>query len=313
MPGFLTHYLAGQALIESLDDDVSSKIKQHEQLFSLGTQGPDIFFYYVPGIVRKHSRGIGSIMHNSDLGIFLSQMATIAKKSSYPNNQDIVFAYTAGFVMHYALDVFAHPYVYAMTEKDDAPKIKNSAEHRKFETAIDVAMLKLIQGSKPGDVKQHKLINANTYSMNTAADAFMLAVYKVYDKELRSKHIRQAMRHMAFLTRLLQSKSGKRKRIMASLESFTVKEPLISSMVHMQALDDSVDYLNLDKKEWSAPWSAHNAFTDSFLDRYHGAVAHAAHIVSVMYEYVYGEDRLDMLESVLENRSLKTGLEYDFS
>ena len=308
MPGFLTHYISGQALLKVIDPKIQKIIQPCERLYNLGTQGPDIFFYYMPGHFRKRSRGIGTEMHQSDLGIFLAEMSKAAKEAT-PKARDIIFSYTAGFIMHYALDASAHPYVYAMTHHDNVPKIKNSADHRKFETAIDVAMLKLMSGKKPAEYSQWELVAANNHQMSTASIAMSRVLQNVYNRDIPATTVRRAMRYMVQLTRILQSRKGRRKRWMELVENMTIREPLFSSMTHPQEVADEHDYLNTKKSSWYAPWeNDKDANNDSFVDRYHTAVEEGAKMIELLYAYVYQDMGLNALTESLGNRSLKTGM-----
>jgi len=308
MPGFLTHYISGQALLQMIDPNIQKIIMPCERLYNLGTQGPDIFFYYMPGHLRKRSRGLGTQMHLNDLGIFLTEMAKVAKEAP-SSARTVIFSYTAGFIMHYALDANAHPYVYAKTYQDHVPKIKNSADHRKFETAIDIAMLKLLSSKKPADYNQWELIAADNNQMYTASTAVSTALQHVYDREIPAGIVKQAMWHMVQLTRLLQSRKGRRKQWMELMENLTIREPLFSSMVHTQTVSDEHDYLNTKKSPWHAPWEndkeTHN---DSFVERYHVAVEEGSKMITLLYAYVYKDAELSSLAEKLGNRSLKTGM-----
>ena len=310
MPGFLTHYISGQALLQVIDPKIQKIIQPCERLYNLGTQGPDIFFYYMPGHLRKRSRGLGTQMHLQNLGVFLAEMAKLAKESG-PKERDIIFSYTAGFIMHYALDASAHPYVYAMTHHDNVPKIKNSADHRKFETAIDVAMLKLLSSKKPAEYNQWELIAAKPNHMSTSATAMSQALYITYNREIPPAIVQRAMRYMVQLTRILQSRKGRRKRWMELVENLTIREPLFSSMVHTQEIDDH-DYLNTKKSAWHAPWeAAGETHNDSFVERYHTAVEEGSKMIEFMYAYVYKNVDMSALVETIGNRSLKTGMPCD--
>lgn len=305
MPGFLSHYIAGKAALAELSADIREKIFADERLYNLGTQGPDIFFYYIPGQMRRRSRGIGQEMHGRGLGLFLGAMARLAKNADAEKN--LIFAYTAGFVMHYALDCNAHPYVYARTFDENSTRIKNSAAHRKFESAIDVALLKLVSGKKPAGVNQWELINAEKDRLFVAAAALSKSVAAVYRRDVPPKVAARAMKYMINLTRLLQSKNGRRKRFMELVENVTIREPLFSSMMHVQELSGENDYLNIKKTPWHAPWAKeiHNA---SFMERYTAAVDEGAEMILALHEFVYGDLPAEALAEKLGNRSLKTGL-----
>jgi len=307
MPGFLSHYIAGQAVYHSIAPDIRKIIKQGERLYNLGAQGPDIFFYCLPGILRKRSRGVGKEMHQCDLGIFITRMAHFAK-NSVKSERDSIFTYTAGLIMHYVLDVHAHPYVYSQTYNNNASVIKNSADHRIFETAIDIALLKLVSDKIPADYHQWELINAEFEQLAIAATAMSKALKHVYNRQIPPKDVYQAMRHMIHLTRLLRSKKGRRKKWMALAENLTIRQPIFSSMVHDQAVSNLNDYLNEQKKPWKAPWEETEFCTDSFIERYNQAVSEGLQTIQCLHGYVYENLPLKTLAEKLGNRSLKTGL-----
>ncbi|MDR0272819.1 MAG: zinc dependent phospholipase C family protein [Clostridiales bacterium] len=307
MPGFLTHYIAGKAVLNGVSPEIRKKIAD-ERLFNLGTQGPDIFFYYIPGQVLKRSRGIAQQMHLGGLGLFLGYMARLSKEAEHPE-KDTIFAYTAGFLMHYVVDCHAHPYVYAMAFNKNAPKIKNSADHRKFETAIDVALLKLVSGKKPAGINQWELINACKNRLSVSAAALSEGISSVYGRNVPPKTVRRAMKFTINATRFLQSKNGRRKRFMEILENISIREPLYSSMVHMQEISGDRDYLNVKKSPWRTPWAKEDEHhNDSFMERYHAAVEEGTEMLKALYEFVYGDLPPSALAEKIGNRSLKTGM-----
>ena len=318
MPGFLSHYIAGQAALQLVRENVRNIIlgsdknngMSGEKLYNLGTQGPDIFFYYMPGHLRKRSRGLGTEMHQGNIGKFFLHMANITRNAP-ASQKDTIFAYTAGFIMHYALDAQAHPYVYARTHLDNVPKIKNSTVHRKFETAIDVALLKLVSGKKPADYGQWELIRANPSQMLIAADATRIAVKNVYKRILPLGVVYRALQCTVWLTRLLQSRKGRRKRWMELVENLTIRENLYSALIHDQQLSKAAekeDCLNTKKAPWNAPWAEANEFSsDSFIERYHLAVQEGAQMLDSLYSFAYEDLDIENLKKVIGCRSLKTG------
>ena len=302
MPGFLTHYLAGQNLLGRARDETKQILNEHEKLFNLGCQGPDIFFYYFPGLMYKQTRGFGTVMHNSNLGLFILDMANICKT----NNARDVFAYTCGYIMHYALDSTSHPYVFARTTTEGASSIKNGADHRIFETAIDILMLKRLRGKNPNDFVHADLIKAPKPSLRSSADAVSSAAAKVYSRTISKGKTYSAMKFMILFTKLLQSKKGRRKKVLNFFEKITIKEPLFSSMMHDQ--DTNLDVLNLDKQSWQAPWEGAVPKNHSFIEMFDASVSEAVGICNVMYDFVYGESKESELHEILGNKSLKTGI-----
>ena len=307
MPAILTHCIAGQAVLNNSDSKIRKIIKQSEQLYNMGTQGPDIFFYYLPGFVRKRSRGIGPQMHKNDLAIFIAKMAKAATLCKSQPGKDIIFSYTAGIIMHYAVDTNSHPYVYAKTFDNSASKIKNSTTHHKFETSLDILMLEMHNGQKPAQCKMWELIDAKKCHRDVASIAASAAIRAVYNRPISKKDVRQAMDYMVNFVKYLQSKKGRRKKIASFVECATIRHPLHASIIHDQEVTDGIDYLNKSKTPWTPPWETANS-TDSFVDRFNLAVDEGLKMVQALYEYVYEDSPIDNLRTLLGNKSLLTGL-----
>lgn len=308
MLGFLTHYIAGKAAIQGVSPEIQKKTIADERLYNLGTQGFDSFFYYFPGQLRKRSREIVQEMHLGGLELFLAYMARLAKEAD-KHEMGTIFAFTAGFLMHYVLDCHAHPYVCARVFDKKTPKIKNSAEHRKFETAIDVAMLKLVSGEKPAESKQWELIKASKDRLWVSAAALSQGIKEVYGRDVLPKIVQRAMKDTINFTRVLQSQYGRRKRFMEIVENMTIREYLFLSIIKMQKITGKRDYLNIQKSPWHSPWSPEaEIHNDSFMERYNAAVIEGIQMLEALYEYIYGDLQPVILTETLGNRFLKTGL-----
>ena len=310
MPGFITHYICGQAILKNLDSDAQKMIAPNTQFYNIGTQGPDIFFYYIPGLIKKRSRNIGIQMHKQDFGDFISHMIdimTFKQLSDY--KRGILFSYISGFLTHYALDATAHPYVYSKTgvrkKGDKAKAIKYTVNHRKFETAIDVLMLKLMSSKKPSDHKLWELIRVDGDPAKVVAGAMSASIRETYQRNVNPKDVLKAMDYMVTITRLLQSAKGRRKRLMELIENLVIGEHLFSSIIHMQNVTDGVDYMNLGHLPWNTPGSEEK--TDSFVELYHEAVSEGHEMIDTVWRFMNGEVSWDKLTIVLGNRSLSTG------
>jgi hypothetical protein len=303
LPGFLTHYLGGRAVLAQLPDDVKKLIEgEHGRIFNLGAQGSDIFFYYVPGMMRARSRGIGGVIHEADFGKFFMEMARWAK-------HEALFAYLAGFLVHYALDTHAHPFVFGNTQRENAAPAQETADHRHFETSVDVLMLARLTGDKPAAYRQWELIQAPAKHKQAAAAAFAAAVNRVYTAPLLPRDVYHAMGHMAQLTRFLHSPKGKRKSFAAFFEDKTLGARVFSAMVHMQEVTDGRDYLNLSRAYWHAPWNPSGGSTASFPELFDAGVAEAVGMVRALSAYMNGTMARKELAAHIGNRSLSTGEE----
>jgi len=312
MPGLITHYLGGQSALRAIDHKIRIYIAPCARLFNLGTQGPDIFFYYPTGFITKRIRGIGSTMHESDLGQFFMHMADAIKETASPSKRKFLFAYTAGALAHYAMDVRTHSYVYGMTHlpQESGLKesgLKESSRHRHFETSIDILMLRRLRDKQPADFKLAELITPEEIQRRTAAAAVSDAIRDIYNANIHPWDVYQAMGRMASNTNILQSKSGKRKTLLGALERLTMGSKIISALIHTQKVSDGVDYLNLDKTSWSAPWSPDMQRNESFVELFESAVSDTATMIDALHSYTQSRITRDELAGIIDNRSLKTG------
>ena len=318
MPGFITHYICGQATLNTIVPEARQMIKyeSNEQFYNIGTQGPDIFFYHFPSLLRKQLRFLGIQMHKDGFGSFMSKMVDIMSYQQLSQaKKSLLFSYISGFLTHYALDATAHPYVYSQTgirqKGDKARAIKYSVNHRKFETAIDVLMLDLMSSKKPSDYKLWELIRVERNPAQVVAGAMSASIREVYGRNVRPKDVYKAMTYMTAVTRILQSTDGRRKRFMELIENLTIGENLISSIIHMQKVADGVDYMNLDHASWCIPgMESHN---ESFVELYNESIREGHRMINALYHCINGEISREQLAMELGNRSLSTGFAPDQS
>lgn len=135
MPDFWTHILGGELVTKEMKDDKEKKyvemINNHQELFNLGCEGPDIFFYndFWPWISDKRGPEIGDRLHKEKVTTLFKTSLNFLKDSQGGKEFPQLFAYLSGLIVHYALDKGIHPFIYQ--ETDDYP------EHKNLEINID--------------------------------------------------------------------------------------------------------------------------------------------------------------------------------
>ncbi len=314
MPGLITHYICGEATLPLLQPPIREIIAENRALYNIGCQGPDMFFYYLPSLLRKSQRELGIIMHNGDFFKFLVHLIDGAREVK-EHERAAVLSYSAGYLSHYALDCAAHPFIYYRTGARDpnAPirTAKYSVYHRNFETALDVLMLKIFTGKKPADKKLWQLIHTTKDESRHIAGAIAAAVAGAYSVDLTQNQVMSAMRYMTRLTRVLQSRGGKRKKLIELVEGMTVRESICSSLIHLQEITDGIDYLNKEKKPWHMPWDKDTEITSDFAELFERAVQEGATMIDAMYNYSTENISERELLAITGNRSFSTGVDYE--
>ena len=143
MPAIFTHVQFGKDVVASLPPSFSTLVEKHPQCFYLGTQGPDLLFYYKPLKSKENpTRKQGWDMHKVAPEEFFLQSAKflLEDESNYENG---VFtptskeaAYLLGFLCHFTLDWSLHPYI-------DAKSV-DGLTHGKIESELDKHSLRKI-------------------------------------------------------------------------------------------------------------------------------------------------------------------------
>ena len=311
MPGMITHYICAESTLAILPDDAKGILTANRQMYNIGSQGPDVFFYYYPSVLFSGRRGIGSIMHVQKTGEYIAAMAK-GLRGLNGKAREAAFAYAAGYLTHYCLDCAAHPYVYYKTgfkrPGEKGSTLKYSAYHRSFETAIDVLMLKLMSGKRPADEKLWRLIRSKRKAAMDVADFLGGCISDVYGANIKGRHVYYAMRWMWRTTLLLQSAKGRRKRFMEIAEDIIIGNRVCSAMVHPQKVD-GLDYLNNKKTPWKLPWDDGAENHSSFTELFDEACNQAGELVAALHECAFADGDLEEFLAMAGNRSLKSGLD----
>ena len=311
MPGIMVHYFCGDYAAKLFDNDIIDIISRHRQEYSLGTQGPDNFFYYPQFFAEKSAKGIGTRMHKESIGAFFRCMAERAKELPADDRAPAA-SYLCGFIMHYAMDTNAHPYVYYKTgflRKGEYGGMKYSAAHRRFETALDVKMLEYLENKKPSDVKIFELLELEKQAGMAVSSFIGSCINSVYGTNISDRAVYESFIHMKRITRMLQSGKGRKKRFIEFIERATVRQRLISSMVHSEEYNDGIDYLNMRRAKWCYPWDASEELTLTFPEIFGRAVGDGVLMVNRLGAYLRGEISIDELMKVIGDRSFLSGLD----
>lgn len=262
MPSILTHY----GFNKELYDTNNVFLKDNEDIYLLGAQGPDPFFFYglVPFLKLKNGKDIreyGSKLHKMDPSKAFSYFFEYANKSEH---KDILYAYILGAGLHYILDRKIHPYVFYKTGFSDDKKMKKIyfVDHTLFETNMDVLLI----NDKYKDIKVKP-----KESILTREDKVLIVseMYGKLAKEILNislideKSFYDSYKHMITIEKVLYSPHSIKKKTIGAL----LKNTPVNTMMHPLKVkdDDVIDYLNLRKSEWIDPASG-TIFNKSIYD-----------------------------------------------
>lgn len=283
MPGFSTHYLFGLNTYKHLDEfEIKKRIHKNHAAYSLGLQGPDIFFYFLPSYLI-HEDNIGAITHEKRIGAFLHYL--IESRKLFPDSEEhkIAEAYIAGFLGHYLLDTYCHPYIYCKSRFEEKTARYHGA-HMRLEVDIDSELLQLYKHKAPSRFRQESTIMLTPLQRRTIASLLHYVYAKTYPElGIWRSTINLSIRSMQLGTRFLRDSSGQKKVLLRKLEGITLGYPLLSSMIPSDSLTFSLDPLNLLHKKWHNPWDKSFTSTASFFDLMENAQQEYASVLKQLF------------------------------
>lgn len=313
MPNIITHYLCGAKTWELLSDhQLKNIIAQNRQAFNLGTQGPDILFYYRvwPWTKDDGINKIGEMMHRHQVNAFFSHALSYIIKQ-YPGEKNMLTAYLCGYACHYALDFLTHPYVFYKTgfvRPGEPPTSKFTAYHRVFETNLDVCMLKLVLGKRPAEIEIGRLLQVSPQDALKIGGLYQTAL-GACGMSITPRQTSRAIQDMILVQRVFRDKFGIKKALLSRIEKILGQYPLISGMIYPLSVSHEETYLNLDHRPWRLPWDPASAITASFPEMFSQAAAEAKELALAILSFLTGQIEMEHVLARLGNRSFSTGLD----
>ena len=271
MPGFTTHYLFGQQTYQSIrDSGLKKAIQKNHTAFSLGLQGPDIFFYDILAAVLP-KKNPGSVAHTADTREFLRHLLDSPRIFQTEQEKQIASVYILGFIGHYLLDSTCHPYIYAMTHYNRQPQ-GYIGRHIRLETDIDTTLLWHYQNRKPSEFHQCESISLSKTQKTVVSSLLYYAFSRTYPGLGITRHrILQAIYGMWAGTRLLYDPTGRKKAVVRRIESVVCGYAMLSPMFPSDTLIFHKDPCNLKHVPWKNPWDHSRKSTESFFDLFEKA------------------------------------------
>lgn len=266
MPGFTTHYLFGLNTYRQLEHNPLKKIiHTNHEAYSLGLQGPDLFFYFLPSYAI-HANNIGSVAHTEDTGKFLYYLLNSRQLFTERRQQHIAEAYIAGFLGHYTLDTHCHPYIYWQTDFQE----KNNRYHGRhmcLEVDIDTELLQFYKQCCPSAFRQDTVIHLTRLQVRTIATILHYVYRKTYPElGILYPTMYISIRSIQLGTKWLWDPSGKKKRLLCGLEQLILGYPLLSTLIPSDTQKFYLDPLNILHRPWHNPWDLSQTSTASFFD-----------------------------------------------
>ncbi|MBQ4617478.1 MAG: zinc dependent phospholipase C family protein [Clostridia bacterium] len=251
MPAMITHYLLGKRLLPLSE---MPPVKNREA-FLLGTQGPDIFFFFraYPWLPGKKGMPIGLGLHDARPSLVVQTVRDLIAEADV-SQRSVIESYALGFLCHYAADRKIHPYVLYWQEDlmnvfPEYATIPNPYHYR-IESALDTLILRHDSGEYVSSFELKSLVPKKNKERDAALAWFyhhlILRVLGNDVPEKKLKTLTSDLRHsMGWMTDRNEMK-GKAIRF---AERMLKKGAFLSALLRTKEIDN-YDYPNEQQSPW---------------------------------------------------------------
>lgn len=302
MPDLVTHHYFGREVYQELDENLKRNIDL--DVYDFATAGPDPFFF-VSFLSRKKNKSyleFGGYMHRHQTSQFLKTL--IMETKTYPKLK----SYLYGFLTHYFLDTYAHPYIFHFTGNYDVENDESiiyRGLHTKLERAIDCYIIKNYYHKNPYHFKIYKHI----LKLKKLHSDFQEPLDKVYDEVYGMKNgyvlVNKSIKDQRKFYHFIFDRWGIKNKLFSILDNGKSSLDFTVLSYYGKEIDD-VDIFNLKQRLWTNPQDHNITSNDSFFNLVEKAKRKAIDTIKVVENYVNGEN-VD-LDSYIMDISYITGL-----
>ena len=267
MPGFRSHYFFGDECVKKMGE-VPLCIQHHRNVYNLGQQGPDIFFY-CPQAHLFYPKNVGFLMHSDRVGSFFENLLETREFFTREEHREIADAYILGFMGHYSLDTVAHPYIH-----DRAEKMKYRHEFSKsfgihvlLETDIDNDNVRHFVGCEPIKFNHYDTIKVTKEELEVVSLLLEGSIEKTYpENKMKHRHVKKAITFSRKLFRMMLDPKGRKKAFVLWVDNTFFKHVFLSAVISNDDKQTYEDPCNLSHKEYKNPWKSELKITSDFYE-----------------------------------------------
>ena len=146
MPDLLSHALFAQQLLDRGGFAHEADCVAHSNLFRLGSQGPDLFYYLAYVSPGRAFRALADQLH----ALRAESLVPLAADAGLSASGR---AYLCGVIAHLCLDGAAHPYIERRSAEIAAaePGVGEGCAHVRLESCVEARQLAELAGKQPKD------------------------------------------------------------------------------------------------------------------------------------------------------------------
>lgn len=215
MPDYLSHALFAQHLLDRGQFSLRACCQRHANLFRLGAQGPDLFYYLACLAPGRGYGALGDKLHKAGVTAVLELLHELDFTGpDYP----FACAYLGGYAAHLCLDNAAHPMICARARAlARALHCSESCAHVKYENRIESRQFVETAGRQPRTYLFRGDLPANGREFAAVAALNARLAGHCLGRSLNERAFAHALRGLPALLTLLFDRGGRGQRLVDRL------------------------------------------------------------------------------------------------
>ena len=315
MPSSMTHTYFGLDVYNKLPTYCKNYVKDSMGIFKGFCQGADpfMFYHFFIGKKARMSLGLQSDIHMSHTQEFFVRTVHSIFDNGYLNDSDVM-SYLFGYICHYYLDLYAHPFIYyksGIFKKDDKNTYCYNGKHEEFEYNIDLYMINKRENVKSSSFKIYNhLFDVSSFS-SALKKVIDDSIGEIYECKDACKLYLSSFRYMKMFFHFFNYDSlGIKLKIYRIIDKITPASfKRLEELSFYRDYNSDLSYLNLEHSKWVYPWDDKKVFYSSFFDLYDDALESAVlSITSIVDMFRNNKINDDELKKIFPDLSYVTGL-----
>lgn len=308
IPNVITHGLMALDVYNKLEpSQVRDAIAKHPKAYLLGSNGPDILFYYkaFPWQNQKLNKKValyGNAVHESNVNAFYKFALDTIHSISDPQRKDILISYISGHLMHWSLDCLTHPFIFYRSGRLEG---ETQFWHYRYESMIDSLMITYYKRRKMNKINIEEFVNVSQEECRAIASLYQMILQEIFSISTEAKVIEDAIKTMKPMLKVLFDPNNIRTPIVKKLEEKIAKPWAFSSHIVNSQLDSEHDILNLSRQTWSNPTDIDDTSNESFIDLYEKSIILGIEGIVAMNRAL--DNPNESLDELLKGRQYDTG------
>lgn len=306
MPDVVMHHHFGKVVYSALEENVKNAIT-NTNLYDFATAGPDPFFFcnFINSKLQKESFAFGEYMHRHKSKEFFLKLIELSKVDYN------MFNYLCGFVTHYYLDSYTHPYIFYCTgvyNPDELDTLCYRGLHMKLERAMDCFVIENYYDANPNTFNIASKILKLRKINKSSKESFDRLYESVFNKANGYKMVNNSIKWQRRFYRFIYDPFGIILKILTKKDDGKSSLDLSKLSYYDKKIPSSqVDIFNYKRKSWCNPIDKEITSTYSFFDLFDLAKDQAVNCINDLYRTIFLNESFDV-DAYFKDLSYITGV-----